>query len=147
MLFHHQSRWSACRPGLPHCPLADRAQQPEDVPDCTMATLAIPPRVFGSLGRLPVEVLVRRVSLFAGPMDRAGDMLGWPVDRVESKRLRTSAYDIVARTLRHNDPVIGLHLVANAVDPDLTFASLDAEKLVTIVMDLFTNLLTGLTRH
>ena len=102
---------------------------------------------FGSLGRLPVEVLVRRVGLFAGPMDRAVDMLGWPVDRVESKRLRTGAYDIVARTLRHDDPVIGLHLVANPIDPDLALTSLDTEKLVTIVMDLLTNLVAWLNHH
>lgn len=75
------------------------------------------------------------------------DVLGRAVDRVELEHLAAAGADIVPRTLRHDDAVIGLNVVVDAVDGDRADAGLDAEELVTVVVDFFAYLLHRLDYH
>jgi len=80
-------------------------------------------------------------------MDRAIEMLGRTVNGVKPQRLRARVDDIVAGTLGNDDTVIGLHIVAFAIDPDFTASLFDPEKLVAVVVDFLADLVAGLERH
>ena len=48
---------------------------------------------------------------------------------------------------RNNDTVIRFHFVGHVIYPHFAFTGFDTEKLVTIIMDLFADIITGLNRH
>jgi len=92
-------------------------------------------------------MLVVGGGLFHRGVNRPVEMLRRAIQGVEPKRLGPRADHIVPGALRDDDPVVRLHGVTNAVDPDFALARLDAEELVAVVVDLFADLLTGRNGH
>tara|TARA_R110000782_G_scaffold29959_6_gene74497 strand:- start:27869 stop:28210 length:342 start_codon:yes stop_codon:yes gene_type:complete len=80
-------------------------------------------------------------------VNRTVDMLGRPIDRIKPKRFVTGAYHVMPGSLGDDDAIVRLDLVARAIDPDFPFAPFDAEELVTIIVDLFPNLIARLNGH
>ena len=92
-------------------------------------------------------MLVRGAGLGAGLVNRAVYVLGRAIDGVEPEGLRAGIDHIVPRALGHDDAVIGLHLVALAVDPDFAAAGLDAEELIAVVVNFLADFIAGLDGH
>jgi len=92
-------------------------------------------------------MLVAGIGIGAGFVNCAIQMFWWTIDRVKPERFGADAFHVVRCALRDDDPVVGFDLMDRAVDRDFSLSSLDPEKLVTIIVNLFADLFAGLDRH
>ena len=99
------------------------------------------------LGRASVEMFVRRVGLCLALVDRAFQVLGRAINRVEAQRLVSGIDDVVLGPGGNDDAVVGLHGMYRPVDSNLAAASFETKELVAIVVDLFADFLAWFQRH
>lgn len=117
--------------------LADFNPNPGACLECNVALLR----------RLAVKMLMVPGRIGAGLVDSPVQMFRRAIDCIEAQRFLAGADHIVARALGYDDPVICLDLVADAIDPDFAFATLNAEELVPVVVDFLSDFLARLDRH
>jgi hypothetical protein len=98
-------------------------------------------------GRVAVEVFFGCVGVRFGRRHKPIVMLGRAVERVQLHALAARIDNIMARPCRNDEGVVGFDLRSLAVDPDLTFALLDPEELVSCFVNFFADFFAGRQRH
>ena len=100
-----------------------------------------------SLSCSAIEVLVRRVGFCFRSVDRPIKMFRRAVDRVQAQNVVTGIEDIVSGPGRNDHAVAAFDGVCRAVDLDLSCPIFEAEELVSILVDFFTNVIARLNGH